>query len=100
MNILQAGYGRTSAGRNVILSKHLRNILPRQLLHNAFFRYNKFIGKLQLLLLQLKDFFFYRVPGNKLVGKYFSLLADTVCTINRLSLNRWVPPMVKNEHVI
>src|SRR5687768_10314806 len=90
--------GRHSKSGN--LSQHLSDVVLSQLLHKAFLGGNKLIGKAKLLLLQRKNFFFYRIPCNKLIGEYLLLLADAVCAIHGLCFDCRVPPRVKNKHVV
>src|ERR1700741_3607106 len=57
------------------------------------------VGELALLLLQFEDALFDRVAGDQTVREDMALLTDAVRAIDRLRLDRRVPPRVEQEHV-
>ncbi|WP_173878246.1 hypothetical protein [Singulisphaera sp. GP187] len=57
------------------------------------------VGKVALLLLELEDLLFDRVPADQAVREHALGLADPVRTVDRLRFHRRVPPRVEQVHV-
>src|SRR5262249_480750 len=57
------------------------------------------VGEIAFGVLEREDFFFDCVAGDDAVSEDLSRLAEAVRAVNRLCLDRWVPPRVKQIDV-
>jgi len=58
------------------------------------------VGQVAFGLLQLYDLVFHRVAANDPICHHAASLTNAMRPVDRLSLHRWIPPRVKDEHVV